>query len=138
MQVWGDRGQQAHNPITRHFEENRMEALDTVFELLGKERRRYALYYLEQQDEPVSIEELATVLEDWEDNGTGPAPDQYEDIMVSLKHHHLPKAADAQYIEYDPAADEIQITGEPAEFRVILSVAEAIEQPAKDDIIHLV
>lgn len=115
-----------------------MEALDTVFELLRKERRRYALYYLEQQDEPVTIEEVAAVLQEWENGSSGPATDEYENIVVSLDHHHLPKAADAKYIEYDREADEIQITGEPAEFQVILSVAEAIEQPDKEDIIHLV
>jgi len=114
-----------------------MEALDTIFELLGRERRRYALYYLEQQDEPVSVEELAAIIEDWEDDPTGGATDEYQDIILALDHHHLPKAADAQYIEYDREADEIRITGEPAEFQVILSVAEAIEQPSRDDIINL-
>lgn len=59
-------------------------------------------------------------------------------MVLSLKHHHLPKAAEAKFIEYHPERNEIQITGAPTEFEVILSVAEAVEQPGKEDIIHLV
>lgn len=114
-----------------------MQALDDVFELLSKERRRYVLYYLEHHDGPVSIAELAGVLEEWEEGSARPeTDDRYEQVVLSLKHHHLPKAAEAKFIEYDPDEDEIQITGAPTEFEVILSVAEAIEQPQEDDVIN--
>nr|WP_255767200.1 hypothetical protein [Haladaptatus halobius] len=35
-----------------------MVSLDRVFDLLGKQRRRYALYYLEQQEGPVTVYEV--------------------------------------------------------------------------------
>lgn len=116
-----------------------MEELDDIFELLTKERRRFVLYYLEDQSSPVSISELARKIEEWE-TGSPPAelPDEkYQDIMLTLKHQHLPKAAQVEYIEYDPDQNTIELTGTPAEVSVILSVAEAIEQPHEDDIIHI-
>lgn len=116
-----------------------MEALDSVFELLAKERRRYALYYLDQHDGPVSVDELADAIEDWENDPAGTdAHEQHERVVLSLKHHHLPKAAEAKYVEYDREKGEVRVTGAPTEFEVILSVAEALEQPAEDDVINFV
>lgn len=45
-----------------------MVTLDTLFKLLENERRRYALYYLYEQDGPVGVKELIETIEDWEDN----------------------------------------------------------------------
>lgn len=36
-----------------------MKALDDVFQLLDRERRRCALYYLKESGRPVSVDELA-------------------------------------------------------------------------------
>lgn len=116
-----------------------MEELDEIFRLLGKERRRFALYYLEDQSNPVPVSELARQLEEWE---TGSAPtelpdEKYQDVVLTLQHRHLPKAAEVEYVEYHPDENTIELTGTPAEVSVILSVAEAIEQPDEDDIIHV-
>lgn len=116
-----------------------MDSLDPIFQLLTKERRRFALYYLEKQNGSVSVEELADKIQEWENNSTSSdlPYDAYEDIILTLKHRDLPKAAEVEFIKYDPEQRVIEVTGSPSEFNVILSVAEAIEQPRKDDIIHL-
>jgi hypothetical protein len=119
-----------------------MEALDAVFEQLATERRRGALYDPDRRDGPVSVAELAAVIEDWEDDPGDPdaeaADETYERVVLSLEHHHLPKAAEAKFVEYDREAGEVRITGAPTEVEVVLSVASALERPADDDVLGVV
>jgi len=112
-----------------------MKALDDVFQLLGKERRRYALYYLREAEGPVPVEELAEQVAAWE-NGTPPedvTEEAFEDVSLTLVHRHLPRAAEAKFVEYDHEERVVRLTGSPAEFGVILSVAKAIDQPSEED-----
>lgn len=117
-----------------------MNELDEVFQLLSKERRRFVLYYLDEQCGPVPVSELAEKIQEWETDSTPEKfPDEnYQNITLTLKHQHLPRAAKMEYVEYDADKSTIQLTGTPASVSVILSVAEFIEQPGKDDIHHLV
>lgn len=116
-----------------------MKALDRVFELLAAERRRYVLYYLEEQDGPVPISEVSETVQKWERSPPSESEPEHhaEDIAITLAHRDVPKLREVEYIDYDPENEEIQISGEPAEIDVILSVCKAIEQPREDDIIHL-
>ncbi|WP_162991605.1 DUF7344 domain-containing protein [Halostella salina] len=43
-----------------------MESLNTLFDIFSKERRRYALYALDQADGPIGIQELANQVREWE------------------------------------------------------------------------
>lgn len=111
-----------------------MDSLNRIFDLLSKERRRYALYYLERQDGPVSVDELAEQVIEWE---TDPAAvslpeERFERVEIELHHNHLPKASEAEYVEYDPESEEVEITGTPPEFNAIISVAELIERPPRN------
>lgn len=111
-----------------------MASLSRIFELLSEERRRYALYYLEQRDEPVTVDELAERIAEWEDDPTGHElpEDEYRGVEIELEHKHLPKASAAEFVEYDPDEEIVEVTGSPAEFSAILSVSERIEQPSGD------
>lgn len=115
-----------------------MEALSEIFSLLSKERRRYALYYLDRANEPVHIEELSKAVSEWEsDSSEGPAPEEeYEETILTLRHSHLPKAARVEYVQYDPESNYVEVSGSPPEFRAVLHVAEAIERPGIDDIAY--
>ncbi|MFC4437501.1 MULTISPECIES: DUF7344 domain-containing protein [Natrialbaceae] len=109
-----------------------MVALDTVFELLRDERRRrYVLYYLNDRDGPVSVRELVTVIDEWEDDPAGrhDSLDTFEEIMVELKHVHLPRSSEVEFIQYDPDQGLIQIQGSPREFDALVTVARLIEKP---------
>lgn len=113
---------------------NVMASLNRIFDLLSKERRRYALYYLERQDGPVSIDELAERVIEWE---TDPAvvsipEERFERVEIELLHNHLPKASEAEYVEYYPERREVEVTGTPPEFNAVISVAEIIERPPRD------
>lgn len=116
-----------------------MDKLDDVFDLLRLEQRRYVLYYLEQRDRPVPISEVAMKVQEWENEATSPQDidDIDEELTIQLQHRDIPKLRKAEYIEYDPVSNEIELSGIPAEVSVLLSVTEAIEQPAEDDIVHL-
>lgn len=118
--------------------ESSMQSLDEVFKLFTRERRRFALYYLEERRGPVTVEELAATIGDWEtDSGRGEVPDdRFENVLLELKHEHLPKVAEVEFIEFDPDEGIVTMSGSPAEFDVILSVTEAIEQP-RDDVIDI-
>jgi hypothetical protein len=104
-----------------------MESLDQVFDVLSKQRRRYALYALDQADEPLEIEELAERIRQWESEQAETDTEPFEDVLLGLRHSDLPKADQAEYIEYDHSTGEIKITGDSAEFEIILTVSEAIE-----------
>lgn len=109
-----------------------MESLNRLFDVFGRERRRYALYALKEADGAVKLEELAEEVRRLERDVEEGDPGSFDDVVLSLEHTHLPKAAAAEYIEYDQAADEIRISGEPAEFQIVLAVSEALENPDRD------
>ncbi|WP_237076864.1 DUF7344 domain-containing protein [Natrialba magadii] len=112
----------------------RIESLDLVFDLLSKERRRYALYYLEQEDGPVPIDELAEQVSEWETSGGQLSiPDEmFKDVEMSLYHSDLPKAAEATYVEYDSEEGVVEVTGTPPEVDAIITVAKVIERPDRN------
>ncbi|WP_255171294.1 DUF7344 domain-containing protein [Natrononativus amylolyticus] len=106
-----------------------MVEVDTVLGLLNEQRRRYALYYLTEQDGPVHVDEVVEAVAEMESN-----PDQvssperkYREIEISIEHTHLPKASEAEFIEYDPEKREIRLTDNPTEFDTILTIAKVLE-----------
>lgn len=111
-----------------------MEILDRVFDVLSKERRRYALYYLEQQDGPVSVEELVEQIAVWETDGTGESiPDEkFREVQIEFRHTDLPKTATLEYIQYDSESGEIELTEAPPRIDAIVSVAKVIERPDRN------
>ena len=107
-----------------------MVSLDTIFELLSDERRRYALYYLYKKDGPVPIEELVGTIADWEDDP--PEDDSWEmfdEIVVDLQHTHLPKTAEVEFIQYRRDQEVIQVQGSPPKFDAFVTIAKLLEQP---------
>ncbi|WP_306057933.1 DUF7344 domain-containing protein [Natronococcus wangiae] len=108
-----------------------MVTLDTVFELLQDERRRYTLYYLYERDGPVSVRELVETIDEWEDDPSGyqNSLSTFEEIAVELKHVHLPRTAEVEFIQYDPDQGLIQVQGSPRQFDALITVARLIEKP---------
>lgn len=116
-----------------------MKKLDEVFGLFSNERRRFVLYYLDRVDGKVSVDELAEQVYEWEANPRDDdAPEGgYDEMVISLEHKHLPKIEDATHVEYDRENDQVRITDLSTEVDVLLSVSEAIEQPANsEDIVY--
>ncbi|MCH7661040.1 MAG: hypothetical protein IH933_10855 [Euryarchaeota archaeon] len=111
-----------------------MMSLDTVFDLLRSERRRHVLYYLDEREGQVSVEEVTEeIAREETDDGEIP-PEKYEQIELSLHHTHLPKSAVAEFIEYDAEAGEVYVHGSPdEEFDTVLTVAEVLDEHTGDE-----
>ncbi|NHN40552.1 hypothetical protein G9C85_02725 [Halorubellus sp. JP-L1] len=111
-----------------------MTSLDQLFDLLSKERCRYALYYLEEQEGPVSVGDLAAQVGEWEaDPGQVPITEEkFRDVKVELHHDSLPRVSEAEYVRYDADEGVVEITDEPPDFRAITSVAKVIERPDRN------
>jgi hypothetical protein len=105
-----------------------MKSLDELFQLLSQERRRFALYYLDQADGPVALEELAREVAQRENGSLGPASsNDYAEQLLTLKHNHLPKIEDATHIEYDSDNRLVRITGMTPEADLLLSVSKKLD-----------
>ncbi|MFD1562446.1 hypothetical protein ACFR99_02535 [Haloarchaeobius amylolyticus] len=109
-------------------------SLDLVFDLLSNSRRRYALYYLNEQpdgvatletltENVVSLEQLtgaadgdtdanARVQTDCDYGGDTTA--QHPRIRLELTHTHLPKLEDAGVLEYDQRSEMVRYWGQPS------------------------
>lgn len=89
--------------------------LDAIFGCLHHSRRRFILYYL-QDNEKATVDELARQIAARE-AAIPPAEvdaDQQKRVATSLVHAHLPKLADEVFIEYDQRSNEIRYTEPPA------------------------
>ncbi|WP_233274697.1 DUF7344 domain-containing protein [Haladaptatus cibarius] len=75
--------------------------LDALMELLADHRRRYALYYLQNQESEVEIDELAGRIAEWDSDAN-----DRERILTELRHKHLPKMEEVGIIERD--GDEVR------------------------------
>lgn len=111
-----------------------MEILDHIFDVLSEERRRYALYYLEQQDSPVPIDEVVEQIAEWETNGAAEyiPEEKFDRIELEFYHQDLPKTSDLQYLWYDRETERIELTGAPPEVDAIISIAKVIERPDRN------
>lgn len=82
---------------------------DVVFDILSSPRRRYVLYYLRSTGEPVQLTSLAEKVAAWE-NDVDPADitdQERKRVYVSLYQTHIPRLADAGFIEYDKESGQI-------------------------------
>ncbi|WP_066148769.1 hypothetical protein [Haladaptatus sp. R4] len=112
-----------------------MATLDTIFDLFSKERRRYALYYLDQHSGTVSVDEVVDYVANQEsDAPDGSIPDeQYDRIDLSLRQVDIPKTAEIDSIEYNRDEEEINIRGTSTKFNAIVAIAKILEHPDRSE-----
>lgn len=106
-------------------------SLSLVFDLLSNNRRRYALYYLNDQPDGVaSVEALTenvftierttetpegTLASSASDIGpAGDPEDQQTGIRTELQHVHLPKLEDAGILEHDQRSETVRYWSQPS------------------------
>lgn len=77
--------------------------LDQVFDILQNERRRYVLRYLNDNDDPLSLSDLAEQLAAWEcdKDVRDISAQERKRVYVGLYQCHLPKMASASAISYN-------------------------------------
>ena len=89
------------------------EELDTAFDCLRSARRRYLLYHLADNDDPVvTFEEAVAAIREYEgaDTGSDEVPPR-QSVRTDLLHSHLPRLADAGVLDYDLRTGEIRFEG---------------------------
>lgn len=86
---------------------------DTLFSILSRERRRDALYCLQQYRNPMPLPDLAEEVARMEAETSTIAEISAEDVKsvyMTLYHTHVPKMADANVVEYDQDTDSVRLT----------------------------
>ena len=108
-----------------------MVELNVIFEILSNERRRYMIYYLFEQDRPVSVAEVIEIIHQWEDDppSLGEEWDRIDNLQLELEHQHLPKTAQVEFIEYLPDERTIQVQSTSPEIDALVTIARIIERP---------
>ena len=84
---------------------------DDCFDLLSNHRRRYALHYLQQQDDGVTLGELADQVAAWE-NGVDVrelTAAQRKRVYTSLQQVHLPRMDKLDVVEFDDREGHVRI-----------------------------
>lgn len=99
---------------------------DQMFDILSSSRRRYTLYYLRQQNEPVQLTDLAEELAAWENDTTVEelSSQARKRVYVSLYQTHAPKLEEAGLITYDADTGEIALREDAPEVEPFISNGE--------------
>lgn len=88
---------------------------DALFEVLSRERRRYALYCLQRHRNPMTLANLAdevALLERGERSLADVPEEEVKSVHMDLYHSHVPKMADEGVVEYDQDGDAVRLTYE--------------------------
>lgn len=95
------------------------DVLDTMFDVLSADRRRYTLQYLVETDATVPLSELAAAVATTETDESSVSADSRQQVAIDLHHRHLPKLADEGLISYDADANLTTVTETGREFDTI-------------------
>lgn len=104
-------------------------SLDAVLNALANQRRRYALYYL-QDCTTATLREVAHQVAVWESNRPIEAiePSPSDVVYADFYHRHLPKLADANVVKYDPREELVRYDC-PETVERMLDIARWVESP---------
>lgn len=86
-------------------------------------RRRYALYYLKQEEKPVELGELAEQVAAWENDTTVDSitAEQRKSVYSALYQTHLPKLEEAGVITYDRRQGVVSFSQEGRDLDIYLA-----------------
>lgn len=98
-------------PVDTQTEQPTSISTDTIFDIFAHEHRRIALNHLTQTEGPVPVDALVDTVTN-EANQLGDAESTRDRIAVLFHHSHLPKMADAGFIEYDENQKKVRLTTE--------------------------
>ena len=97
---------------------------EEVFQLLSNRRRRYALHYLDQVEDPVTIRDLSEQIAAWEYeiDRQDVSPTVRKRIYTALHQGHLPKMDRLGVIDYDNDRGTVCSADRVRDFDVYLDV----------------
>ena len=83
-------------------------SVDDIFGALSHNRRRLALQYFKQYENPIALGEVAERIARWEHTPAAvPADIEVEAVRTALHRTHLPKLDELGFIDYDAASEAI-------------------------------
>ena len=102
-----------------------------IFRLLSNRRRRYALYYLLEDEDGATIGELAEQLAAWENEEPVEQVTSRQRKLVynSLQQTHLPTLAETEIVEYDEREGAVELTTRIEAVNPYLNLASDREMP---------
>ncbi len=87
-------------------------SVDDIFGVLSHNRRRLALQYFKQFENPIPLDDLAERVARWEQTPAAvPAEVEVDAVRTALHKTHLPKLDELGFIEYD-SEREVILTNE--------------------------
>ena len=97
---------------------------EAIFRVLRNKRRRYALHYLKQREEVVSVGDLAEQIAAWETDtpAVEVAADDRKRVYISLLQSHLPTLEDAGMIDFDEENSVVELTDEAADVDIYVEL----------------
>lgn len=90
---------------------------DQLFDVLSHPYRRFVLDNLLSVEMPVPVRELSADLAEWETSASDRSGEKRSTIEISLVHNHLPKMAEAEFIEYDAERQTVVLANRSDEVR---------------------
>jgi len=105
------------------MEQNNTELTrDRIFDILSSPRRRYVLYFLRTEPNPIQLTDLAEHVAAWENDTTVEelSTQQRKRVYVSLYQTHLPKLAEAGLVNYDEESGDVSIASKAREIDPLL------------------
>lgn len=113
--------------VTEAHPDGGRSSIDVALETLASRRRRYALYYLQDQT-TATLREVALQVTAWEKGESVRATDLDDRVYADFYHRHLPKLVDANMVEYDPRQELIRYDCSEL-VECVLELAEWMESP---------
>ena len=95
---------------------------DRIFDILSSPRRRYVLYFLRSEPNPIQLTDLAEHVAAWENDTTVEelSTQQRKRVYVSLYQTHLPKLAETGLVNYDEESGDVSIASKASEIDPLL------------------
>lgn len=103
--------------------------LSIIFRVLSERQRRYILYHLQEQQQPIPLEELiGHLMEQEPDEEQVESRDEiYNRLLTELHHTHIPMLVDAGIVQYDSETDLLAFTEDIRPLDEHLRLAEQYE-----------
>lgn len=104
---------------------------DELYDILADKRRRYAIHYLKQREEPVTVRELAEQVAAWENDKAVDdlRSQERKRVYIALYQSHLSSMAEAGLISYDDEAGTVELSSEVADLNIYLEVVPRADVP---------
>ena len=108
---------------------------DTVLDVCEHKHRRIVLAALAEQQQSLSTDDLANAIveHDYHTPPTEAADETVTKIQIALQHVHLPKLAEAGFVQYDSERQLVeptaQVDREESHLSVILAVDSELPTP---------